>query len=575
MKAGANEGRTAIRGTLIRGGTIIDGTGAPGFAADIRIGDGLISEIGPKLPSKGETEIDAFGAFVTPGFIDSHTHLDGAMFWAPDLHPIPGYGTTTAIMGNCGITMAPLPPKLRGEVIELFCYLEDLPVSAFEEHVPWGWDMSFGDYRRVAADCPTSINLEGYVGHVNLRVSAMGEGAWDRIATPDEREQMASLLGEALRNGALGLSTNLMDNDEHHRPVPSRVADDAEFAALFDVLARYPGAIAQIEARFAEPAHFANDVERMAKLAAPRGVRAVWLTLPTSVRSAEFVAEGLALHKRIRAGGADFWPTFVHKPFALFLNFDHSLMFEWMPAWHDMIYAPKNEREAILADPEWRAKARHDMDHHRGPPGYPFERPEIVILSYSETGAGPVGISLGQYAKDLGLHPSDAMADWLQANGLGSIMSMAGDAVDEPTIGTLIRDPHTLSCPNDTGAHLQLFEAAGQMLYLLTHYVRDTGQLSIEEAVHSITGKQTAFFGLHDRGVIAPGRAADINVFALNEIQMHPEEKAFDVPGGSWRFIRKPAGFRATLVKGTPIFLNGRATGERPGRAFSSRPTSR
>ena len=561
-----------MSGTLIRGGTVIDGTGAPGFKADIRIRDGLIAEVGTDLKPDGESEIDATGAYVTPGFIDSHTHLDGAMFWAPDMHPITGYGTTTAVMGNCGITMAPVPPKLGKEVIELFCYLEDLPVSAFEDHVPWGWGMSFGDYRTKAGACPTSINLEGYVGHVNIRVAVMGGDAWSLVATPAQNAQMAALLDEAMRNGSLGLSTNLMDNDQHHRPIPSRVADDAEFEALFDVLGRYPGAIAQIEARFAEPAHFAGDMERMAALAGPRGVRAVWLTMPTSTRSAEFVAAGMDLHKRLRDGGADFWTTFAPKPISIFLNFDKSLFFEWMPAWHDMMYSPRDRREAILADPAWRAKARHDMDHHRGPPGYPFERPDVIQLSYSETGIGPIGISLGQYARDADLHPSDALANWLQVNGLGSILSMMGDAVDEPVVKRLVQDPYALSCPNDTGAHLQLFEGGGQSLYLLTHYVRDTGQISIEDAVHSLTGRQTDCFGMHDRGVLAPGKTADINVFALDEIEMHAEEKAFDVPGGSWRFVRKPAGFRATLVKGTPIFLNGATTGERPGRAFTSRP---
>ncbi len=561
-------------GTLIRGGQVVDGTGAPAFAADVRIRDGLIAEVGANLKPDGETVIDAAGAYVTPGFIDSHTHLDGAMFWAPDLHPITGYGTTTAIFGNCGITMAPLTPALRKEVIELYCYLEDLPPSAFEDYVPWGWNTSFGAYRDVAAKAETSINLEGYVGHINLRASVMGKAAWERVATSEECRQMAALLDDGMKNGSLGMSTNLMDNDQHHRPVPSRVADDAEFAALFDVLAKYPDAILQIQPRFAEPAHIEGDMERMAKLAGPRGVRACWLTMPTSARSPDQIAQGMALHKRIRDAGANFWPTFVAKPFEIFFNFDHSLMFEWMPAWHDMMYAPKADREGILADPEWRAKARHDMDHHRGPPGYPFERPDVVVLSYSENGTGPVGISLGQYARDAGKHPSDAMADWLQANGLGSIMSMNGDTVDETLIAKLIRDPHTLSCPNDSGAHLQLFEAAGQTLYLLTHYVRDTKQLSIEEAVHSITGKQAEFFGLRDRGVIAPGLTADVNVFGLDEISLNPEEKAFDVPGGSWRFVRKPAGFRATLVRGTPIFQNGKTTGARPGRTFTSRPAA-
>src|SRR5579862_3561024 len=214
---------------LIRGGIVVDGTGAPGFAADVRAKDGLITEIGAALKSQGEQEIDAKGAYVTPGFIDSHTHVDGAMFWSPDLHPIPGYGTTTCIFGNCGIAMAPVTPKMRKEVLELFCYLEDLPVAAFEKHVPWSWGASFGDYAKSAAASPIAINVEGFVGHINLRAIAMGEGAWERAATEDERTQMAAMLEEALKGGALGLSTNLMDNDQHHRPVPSKLADDAEF----------------------------------------------------------------------------------------------------------------------------------------------------------------------------------------------------------------------------------------------------------------------------------------------------------------------------------------------------------
>jgi N-acyl-D-aspartate/D-glutamate deacylase len=550
---------------------VVDGTGAAPFAADVRVKGGKIADIGPGLSPAGERIIDAAGAFVTPGFIDNHTHLDGAMFWDPDLAPIPGYGTTTAVMGNCGVTMAPLDDAVRHQVLDLFCYLEDLPVAAFEEKLPWGWGQSFQAYRQAAEACPTSINLEGYVGHVSLRASVMGEAAWERPASADEQAKMAAMLSDGMANGALGFSTNLMDNDRQHRPVPSRLADDAEFAALFAAQARHPHGVAQVESRFAEPQHHAGDMERMARLAKPTGGRVIWLNLATSAFHPDQVRDNLALHARLRQGGADFWPTFQHKPFMLFLNFDHSLFFEWMPAWHDMMYSPKETRATLLSDPDWRARARHDMDHHKGPPGYPFERPDVITLATSETGAGPLGISLGQYARARGQHASDALADWLQVNGLGSILSIVGDQVDEDTVIRLIRDPHTVACPNDTGAHLQLFEAAGQLLYLLTHYVRDTGKLGIAEAVHAITGKQAAFFGMQDRGVVAAGRAADLNVFALDEIALEPEEKAYDVPGGSWRFVRKPAGFRATLVNGVPIFEGGRATGARPGRAFASR----
>ncbi len=554
---------------LVRGGTIVDGTGKPGFKADVRVRDGLIAEVAPSLKPEGEREIDASGALVTPGFIDSHTHLDGEMWWHPDFDPLPSYGTTTAIMGNCGVTIAPVTPEYRHEVVDLLCYLEDLPKNAFDASVPFRWNSSWADYRKAAQGRPTAIHLEGYAGHASIRVAAMGKAAWERTATPEENGRMAALLDEALANGALGLSTNLMDNDRQHRPVPSKIADDAEFEALLDVMARHKGKIFQVEGRFAEPQHHIADVERMARLAGPRGIRAVWLVMPMLARDTEMRANAMAMHERLHAAGIDFRPTFMHKPFSVFLNFEHSLMFEWMPAWHDMIYAPKDMRETLLSDPAWREKARHSMDHHSGPPGYPFERPDVVMLSYSETKAGPVGISLGEYARGRGQHTSDAMADWLLANGLGSIMSLKSDPLDEESVVQLLRDPRTVGCPNDTGAHLQLFEAGGQNLYLFTRYVRDTKQLSIEEAVHVLTGKHAAFFGLNDRGVIAPGKLADLNVFSLDEIDMPPEEKAYDVPGGSWRFVRRPPGIRATIVRGVPTCIAGKPTGAHPGTAFT------
>ena len=554
---------------LVRGGTVIDGTGASPVKAAVRVKGGLIAEIGPNLVPAGERQIDATGAFVTPGFIDSHTHLDGEMWWHPDLDPLPSYGTTTAIMGNCGVTIAPVTDQHRHEVVDLLCYLEDLPKGAFEESVPFRWGTSWADYRRAAQTRPTAIHLEGYAGHATIRVAAMGAAAWERAATPAECERMAALLDEALSNGALGLSTNLMDNDRQHRPVPSKLADDAEFEALLDVMAKHKGTVFQIEGRFAEPQHHVADIERLAKLGGPRGIRAVWLTLPMMARDTTMRANALAMHERLHGEGIDFRPTFMHKPFSVFLNFEHSLMFEWMPAWHDMIYAAKDQREALLKDSAWREKARHSMDHHSGPPGYPFERPDVVILSYSETGAGPIGISLGEFARGRGQHASDAMADWLLVSGLGSIMSLLSDPLDEDSVVKLLRDPRTVGCPNDTGAHLQLFEAGGQNLYLFTRYVRDLKVLSIEEAVHVLTGKHAEFFGLNDRGVIAKGKFGDLNIFALDEIDMPPEEKAYDVPGGSWRFVRKPAGFRATVVRGVPTCVGGKGTGAHPGTVFT------
>ena len=194
-----------------------------------------------------------------------------------------------------------------------------------------------------------------------------------------------------------------------------------------------------------------------------------------------------------------------------------------------------------------------------------LDHPEGLFLALSENGAGPLDISLADYAAQTGQHISDALADWIVRNGIGSSLVGAPGTLDEAVVVELLRDPHTLSNINDSGAHLQLFCGAGQNVYLYTHYVRDTEQLSIEEAVHVLTGRTAGFFGLHDRGIIAPGKAGDLNVFALDELALGKETRAYDVPHGTWRFTRPPAGFRATIVAGEPTWFDGAATGALPG----------
>ena len=194
-----------------------------------------------------------------------------------------------------------------------------------------------------------------------------------------------------------------------------------------------------------------------------------------------------------------------------------------------------------------------------------------MILTESETGAGPLDISLEEFATRRGLHISDALAEWVLANGVGSLMVGVPEQLDEGEIVRALREPRTLPNINDSGAHQQLFAAAGEHVYLLSHYVRDAGLISVEEAVHCLTGRPAEFFGLHDRGVVAPGKVADLTVFALDEIQLGRETRRDDVPYGTWRLVREPAGFRATIAAGVPTWIDGAATGARPGTVL--RPT--
>lgn len=552
---------------LITGGTIVDGTGAPAFVADVRVRNGVIVELGQGLESEGEPIIDATGSFVAPGIIDTHTHLDGAMWWNPDLDPLPAYGNTSMVFGNCGNSIAPLDGDQRDEIVDLLCFLEDLPLKAFAEEIPWSWT-SWPEYMDALRTRPTSVHVAGYLGHLALRTWVMGADAWTRAATSTEIDAMCDVLDEALASGALGLSVNHFDRDRSLRLVPGYFADDAEYLALFRVVARHRPATVQMILRFNDPELSIADAERFGGFVRESGVRAQYTGIPFNRRDDDRRPEWWHLHERLLSEGADMWSMVNCKPLAPFFGFESSLVFQRVPAWNEVINGPVEAKLPTLADPEWRDRARADWDARTRSSLSRIDRPHEMILTISETGAGPLGISLQDLADQTGLHISDALAEWVIANGLGSQMMGIPESLSEPDIVRAIRDPHMVFNINDSGAHLQLFAAAGEHLHMLTHYVRDTGLVSIEEGIHAITGRTAEFFGLTDRGVLAVGRVADIVIFRLDELELRPEERAYDVPHGTWRFTRAPAGFRATIAAGVPTWIDGASTGARPGQVL-------
>jgi N-acyl-D-aspartate/D-glutamate deacylase len=248
------------------------------------------------------------------------------------------------------------------------------------------------------------------------------------------------------------------------------------------------------------------------------------------------------------------------------LHFDRSIMWHGVLAWHELVNGPDAEKVRLLSDPAWRARARADWDACTYTLA-PVSNPQRFVLDHSERSLpGETGMGLIEYAAACNMHLSDALAEWLLKNGIGSSMRTAELPLDDALVCALIRDPLTVTGASDAGAHIQMFSGAGNATYLFTHFVRDTGLLSIEEAVHAVTGKHATFFGLGDRGVLAPGRAADITVFALDEISLKQEVPTADVPGGSWRYTRPAGGYRVTIANGVPTFRNGQATDARPGQ---------
>ena len=230
-----------MRGNLlVRGGTLVDGTGAPARAADVRIRDGAVVEVAPGLAPDGETVVDADGAYVAPGFIDCHTHYDPSVWWDPLVDPMPQHGVTTVVTGNCSLSLTPVRAADRVAASDVFGFIEDIPVDAFAAGIPWSWE-SYAEWRDALRAHGTAVHVAPLLGHSNLRVYVMGDEAWNRPARPEERDRMAAVLADSLAAGALGLSTSFIDQDRHGHAVPSRAADDDELRALIEVLGRAPG----------------------------------------------------------------------------------------------------------------------------------------------------------------------------------------------------------------------------------------------------------------------------------------------------------------------------------------------
>ncbi|MBY8823531.1 N-acyl-D-amino-acid deacylase family protein [Sphingomonas colocasiae] len=559
---------------LIRNGTVVDGTGAPSFTADIRVADGVIAEIGAGLaPTGGERVVDAEGCIVSPGFIEPHTHMDAVMWWQPSLDPLPGYGVTTIVIGNCGFTAAPVhsDPEVRMEMVKIFSFFEEVPEKPFLDTLPWDWSSWSEYWASMSEKCRVSTNIAGYAGHIAMRLAVMGMDAWTRVATQDEIRQMCALLEDAIDAGALGMSSNLMDHDSKDRPVPSLVADDAEWSALIGVLASRPGSQLQVILDTFFKLKAPEQMERLGNLCRDRGVRVQMAGAGGLLRFQDSIREKMwEITARQKKEGFDFWPSFAHVPPTTALNFFSSSSFAQANeyVWHEVVQAKTaEEKVALLEDPDFRARARDSWDNKAFKQSL-VANPHMMLLMDSDTGAGPLGLSLKDLAEQRGVHPSDALADWVLANGVNSIVNRVPHPMAYEQTVEMLKDSQTVANISDAGAHGQMLCGGGENMLLLTTYMKNN-DLTLEEAIHVQTGKQAEHFNFGDRGVLKTGYRADIAVFKLDEIEARPLKRVFDVPDGkggfTWRFTRDPAPMRLTLVNGVPTFENGDFTGALPG----------
>ena len=552
---------------LVRGGTLIDGSGAPERRGDLRIRGGRIAEIGRALAPEGEAEVDAAGAVVVPGFIDTHTHLDPQMFWDPACDPNPQHGVTTALVGNCSLSLFPVNDEQRHAIADVFAFVEDVPIEAFETAVPWDWQ-DYAGYRDSVDRRGAGLNVAALMGHSALRLVVMGDAAWTRAATDEERAGMAAVLDAAMSAGAWGLSTSFFDEDRSGRPVPSRQADDDELDALLDVIARQGRGLVEFvpDLTGADPE---VGMDRLATRCGTRGIPLTWTGFTHTDSNPARTAAWLDLTERYQAAGVQIWPQLSPRTIDFRLNWDSSMMFMAFPeGWHRVVQARGDDKAALLSDAAWRARAREEWDRV-DKAMFPHRRPDRVrFVELSAAGDQPwIGRSLEDLVAARGGHPSDVLADLALANDCRpGIVAVGISNADVDGVARTLTDPRVLISSSDAGAHVQMLCASGDTTLLLTRHVRDRGDLTLEAAIHALTGRQADIFGFRGRGRLEVGAVGDVAVFALDELHWDADELVGDLPGGARRMRRPEGGYRATVVNGTPVQLGGALTGALPGR---------
>jgi N-acyl-D-amino-acid deacylase len=548
---------------LVRRGRVVDGSGLPSYIADVGVKDGKIAEVG-KLRGTAAKTIDADGLAVAPGFIDHHTHLDAQMLWDPYGTCEPQHGITTVVMGNCGLTLAPVKNGDEDALVKSFVRVEAIPRFALEKGVQWKWH-SYGEYLDNF-EGKIGINIGGLVGHIAVRHNVMGEEAVERKASGKEVQQMRALVLEAMEGGALGISTNR--NERHMRedgkPVASRLAEDEELFALCDVLAeRNAGVIETILGRNKiEHFEFYYDLARRTQ----RPV--LWQSLQHRWVEPNLWREQLDAVEPIFRAGYRAYGLSHTVPLVRHFELKNCQVFDEFPTWKNIMFLPEAVRKQAFADAETRKKLRADLadprptNFHRR---WDIVRVEKVIKPENQKYAGK---SVAEVAAMRHQDPLDAFLDLSLEEDLGTVFWNANNGGDANAMGEILRSPYVLVGTSDAGAHVQFGADFGYGTTLLGLWVRERQVMFLEQAIHKLTFHVASIFGLAGRGLLRPGYAADLAIFNPNTVNSHEPEWANDYPAESKRLVQRSDGMHYTIVNGKVIHQDGRMSGELPGQVI-------
>ncbi|HYD05622.1 MAG TPA: amidohydrolase family protein [Reyranella sp.] len=534
---------------VIRDAEIFDGSGAAPMRGDLGVTGGKIAEIGPRLGAAKET-VKADGLALMPGLIDGHTHYDAQITWDPFVDPSPALGVTTAVLGNCGFTIAPCKPKDRDLTMRHLTHVEGMSLDALRAGIKWGFE-SFPQYLDMLEQQGVGPNVACYAGHSAIRTFVMGEDATERTATDDEIAQMADLVREAMAAGAVGFASSTAEahNGEGGTPMPSRLADDRELRALVRAMGESGKGLYMLTKGSMTSIPYLEGIAAEARR--PVLIAALFHSNTNPTRAFATLREV----NEARARGHKLVAQTSCCPLSMDFTFKSPYLFESMQAWKPAMAAHGvDELKKIYSDPAWRAAVRQELDERRGRLLFNSEWHKLfVVETAKEQNRKLEGATLAELAKQTGKDPLDCILDFALSEDLGTLFVAQLLHNDDTEVGKILADPETHISLSDAGAHLTFFCDAGFGLHLLGHWSRDLGVLDLPQAVHRLTGQPADLFGIRDRGLLQPGQAADLMLFDPRTVARGPKRRAHDLPAGAARLTGSAVGLHGVWVNGSHV----------------------
>ena len=558
---------------LIKNGTVVDGSGSPSYRADVAVSGGKIAAIG-RINERAKQTIDAEGHVVSPGFVDGHTHMDAQIFWDPIGSCSCYHGVTSVVMGNCGFTLAPCKQEDADMVFRNLERAEDLSRDAMLEGIDWRWE-TFPEFLDVVDELPKGINYAGYIGHSALRTYVMGERAFADAASEDDVRQMQQLVKQAMQAGAIGFSTSRTFNHltADDRPVASRLAEWDEVRAIVNAVGETGKGLFEIagESPGRDPERIAEYHGRLRDLAVESGVPQTWGMF--SVRAAPDLWRPYfdLLDETATAGGRMF--AQVHsRALSSLLSFESNTPFDSWEYWSEFRQLPLAEQAAKMRNPEIKAKLVEVASRqYTGPRIVGAEaRPPEWDYIYPMDDMVYDKPSMAELARAKGVHPVELMIDMALQRDLKMFFRQPIANEDQSQVLDMMKHPRSVITFSDSGAHVSQIMDSSLQTHLLSYWVREKQAMTLEEAVKQITYNTATMWGLHDRGLLREGMAADLVVFDPQTIGARMPDVVHDLPAGAKRLKQTADGILNTVVNGEILLSNNEHSGAVPGRLLRS-----